>query len=160
MNEPLFTETQRFRQKWILFLLCFLWIGSLLLSILLVTKKKAELWAVGLSFIAFTAFVLGFISIRLESAISSEAIRYRFFPIQWKFRMIKRVDIKRLETITYDPLTEYGGWGIRAGRKGWAYTVSGNKGLLITLVDDTNILIGTCKPQELMQYLLHNGYLA
>jgi hypothetical protein len=90
--------------------------------------------------------------------VSNDAISYRFYPIQRKFRVINRAEILRLEIVSYDPLVDYGGWGIRIGRKGRAYTTSGNKGLLIAPMGKKNILIGTCKPQELEAFLKQHGY--
>ena len=48
-----------------------------------------------------------------------------------------------MEASTYSLLKDYGGWGIRYGRKGKAYNVSGNKGVLLTLADGKNGLIGS-----------------
>jgi hypothetical protein len=53
-------------------------------------------------------------------------------------------NIRKYEAITYSPLLNYGGWGIRKG----AYNVSGNKGVQFELYDDERFLIGTQKPEE------------
>jgi hypothetical protein len=44
---------------------------------------------------------------------------------------------------------EYGGWGIRYGRKGRAYNVSGNMGLDLTLKPSKSFLIGTQTPDSI-----------
>jgi hypothetical protein len=61
--------------------------------------------------------------------------------------------------ITYEPIAEYGGWGIRFGNKGMAYDVRGNKGIYITLTSGKHILIGTSKPNETEQFLKKNEYI-
>jgi len=33
--------------------------------------------------------------------------------VQEKYRIIKRSDIEKMDVIAYDPLEDYGGWGIR-----------------------------------------------
>ena len=36
----------------------------------------------------------------------------------------------------------YGGWGVRYGKNGMAYTIGGKLGLSITLLNNQNILVG------------------
>jgi hypothetical protein len=52
----------------------------------------------------------------------------------------------------YRPILEYGGWGIRCGFKGArAYNVSGNKGVQLILQNGKRLLIGSQKPDELVE---------
>ena len=68
------------------------------------------------------------------------------------FNKIKEYHIRQ-----YRPIIEYGGWGIRVKLKGIrygkAYTVSGTTGLQINLYNGKEILIGTQKPEALIQTL-------
>ena len=48
-----------------------------------------------------------------------------------------------------DGFYDYGGWGIRRGRRGWAYNVSGNRGVLLQLENEKTLLIGSQRPDEL-----------
>lgn len=73
--------------------------------------------------------------------ISAGSICYRFFLIQRKYRTIRRSDIKNMNIITYNPIAYYGGWGIRFGNKGKAYSVRGNQGLLIELTGDLEMTL-------------------
>ena len=68
-------------------------------------------------------------------------IRFRPFHLKWVVFGFE--SIQKAEASTYSPLKDYGGWGIRYGRKGKAYNVSGNKGVLLTLRDGKNVLIGS-----------------
>ena len=70
-----------------------------------------------------------------------------------RFKTILRSDIEKMEVITYRPIIDYGGWGVRFGRKGMAYNVSGNIGLLISRKNGKTILIGTQKPDEMKEKL-------
>jgi hypothetical protein len=69
----------------------------------------------------------------------------------WPFRrkVIPVQDIVEYEPRTYRPILEYGGWGIRFGPRGWAYNVSGNRGVQLRLRDGKRILIGSQKADEL-----------
>tara|TARA_B100001750_G_scaffold203907_1_gene179983 strand:+ start:4611 stop:4832 length:222 start_codon:yes stop_codon:yes gene_type:complete len=57
--------------------------------------------------------------------------------------------IKKAAPVTYRPIRDYGGWGIRYGSKGKAYNVSGNQGVLLEFTKSKPILIGSQKPQDL-----------
>ena len=74
-------------------------------------------------------------------------IRFRRFHPKWVvfgFESIQKVD-----ATTYNSLKDYGGWGIRSGRKGKEYNVSGNKGALLTLKDRKAFLMGSKNYQAL-----------
>jgi hypothetical protein len=58
-------------------------------------------------------------------------------------------DIQDVEPLTYSPLRDYGGWGIRYGREGKAYNVSGYQGILLGLKGGSNVLIGSNNHQAL-----------
>jgi hypothetical protein len=51
--------------------------------------------------------------------------------------------------VTYRPFREYGGWGIRFGRQGIAYTVSGDRGVLVRLRNGRSFLLGSKRPESL-----------
>ena len=54
----------------------------------------------------------------------------------------------------YRPILDYGGWGIRWGPgKGWAYNVSGNRGVQLELLDGKQLLIGSQNPEKLAQMI-------
>ena len=71
----------------------------------------------------------------------------------FKSHTIKIEDIEKFKAMSYSPLKEYGGWGIRFGFKGKAYNVSGNKGVKVFLKNDTNIMFGSQKYKELEKTL-------
>ena len=56
----------------------------------------------------------------------------------------------------YNPISEYGGWGIKGGfskQTGKAYTTKGTTGLQLTLKNGKKILIGTQKKEEIKRVL-------
>ena len=65
----------------------------------------------------------------------------------------------RLDTITsaraetYNPLGEYGGWGIKMGSTGVALNARGNRGVRLTLQDGRRVLVGSQRPEELAEAL-------
>ncbi len=58
--------------------------------------------------------------------------------------------IVRIEVVSYRPLMDYGGWGIRVGRDGErVLNARGNRGVRIELTDGTRLLIGSQRPEAL-----------
>jgi len=85
----------------------------------------------------------------LTTEVRRDGIYIRFSPLHRSFRKIPLVDLMRHEVRTYSPIREYGGWGIRYGRKGTAYNARGNRGVQLELSDGKQVLIGSQKPEEL-----------
>jgi hypothetical protein len=68
-------------------------------------------------------------------------------------RRIATADIVSSEAVTYSPLAEYGGWGIKWGRGGAALNARGNRGVRLTLRDGRRVLVGSQRPEELAEAL-------
>ena len=60
-----------------------------------------------------------------------------------KSYIIRFDEIENVEAITYSPIKDYGGWGIRYRYKAKAYNVRGNKGVKVNLKNGRHILIGS-----------------
>jgi hypothetical protein len=67
----------------------------------------------------------------------------------WPTRRIAFSDVVSVEVRRYNPLLEYGGWGVRIGPKGWGYMTSGNEGVQLRLRKGLPVLIGSARPREL-----------
>jgi hypothetical protein len=89
----------------------------------------------------------------LTTEVRNDGLYIRFFPFHLSFHRIAPEDIKEFEARTYRPLRDYGGWGIRYGREGKAYNVSGNRGVQLVLSDGKQLLIGSQRPDELTEAL-------
>ena len=70
-----------------------------------------------------------------------------------KDRVIRWEEVETSEIITFNPLRDYGGWGIRSKNGVRVYNVSGNKGLQVKLKSGKTILIGTQLETELTRFL-------
>jgi len=141
MNTNIFNERQRFTQIWVWILI----IGAAL--VITFTSKSM------FTSILMALMILLFYSMNLKTNISNEGITYRYIPFHFSNHLIKWADIKEAYVREYKPMSEYGGWGLRYGRKGTAYNVKGNMGLQLILKDGKKILIGTQKAEELEQFL-------
>jgi len=73
----------------------------------------------------------------------------------WLFTMyarhIRLTQIESAESVTYSPLGEYGGWGIRGLGKKRALNMRGNRGVQLVLSSGERLLIGSQEPNELAE---------
>lgn len=63
-------------------------------------------------------------------------------------------EIAGAEAVEYDPVSEYGGYGIRDGQRGKAYIASGTRGVHLLLTDGREFLIGSQRPDELVREIM------
>lgn len=136
----LFSERQHFSRWW--FLLGaepLVIVGGLVLAG--IVPWLTLLWIAVLTFIAPSMMVLSL----LETVVTTDAIRLRFRPMKWRWKVIPFADISKAYIRTYDPLGDFGGWGIKyAGKKeGWCYNAKGKLGLQLEFRNGKRLLIGT-----------------
>ena len=89
---------------------------------------------------------------KLVVKVEDGYISIRFFPVHFfNPRKIYIPDIESFEAEEYSPLKEFGGWGWRwlPFRDKTAYSVEGEECVRLTMKDDTEIVIGSQKPEEL-----------
>ena len=109
------------------------------------------LWPVLLLGIAFNLLYL-------RTTVTEAQVTVRFgalFPLYQ--RSIPRADIASFEAVTYSPLADYGGWGIKWGRGGLALNARGNRGVQLTLRNGRRVLVGSQRPEELAEALRATG---
>ncbi|WKN45543.1 hypothetical protein [Tunicatimonas pelagia] len=159
-----FTEVQRYRQTWIWVLLGAL-LGTLIfLGVFQVLQSQVSdtpwLPVPALLFIGgiWGGLVLLAYKAHLFVQINKQGIKFQLFPFQWATRNIAWADIDEMYIRDYDGLAEYGGWGMRYGPRGKAYTISGRFGMQLQLIDDQQILIGTQRPAELEELIVQLRY--
>lgn len=94
----------------------------------------------------FVPALVAFIRLRTvvtehEVIVTFRALLRRRFPL---------AEIASAEARAYRPMREFGGWGIRLGRGGLrAYTMDGNQGVELRLLNGRRALIGSRRPNEL-----------
>ena len=159
LNSPppvLFREVQRFRQLWLWFIvlaISAIAIYSMIQQLVLGRPfgnnpgPDALVLVVGILFgLALPGL---FYTLNLTTEVREDGFYYRLFPFHLSFRRINGSEILRHEAVSYRPLRDFGGWGIRYGVAGKAYNVSGSRGVQLHLIDGRHILIGSQKPDEL-----------
>lgn len=167
-TEKLFTERQHFRQIWLWALIIALdglfiygFISQVFYGHIFGLRPMSD-GQLTFATIAIILMTLLFVFMRLETEIRQDGIYYCFFPFQLTMKKISWDRISKSFVRQYSPLWEYGGWGLRIGLfgSGWAFNVSGNKGLQLIYDNGRKFLLGTQHPQEIESVLKHLGRLA
>ncbi|MCG1037145.1 hypothetical protein [Polaribacter sargassicola] len=156
----IFKEEQRFTQTWLIVLLAV----SVIVPITLVVKEYLEENSkmTTNNLIITLVGVLGSVSIifffKLITRIDEFGIHYQFFPFHFSLKTITWKEIDAVKVRTYDPIGEYGGWGLKGAsfwnsEKGKAINVSGDVGIQLHLKNGEKLLIGTQKKTEAINVL-------
>jgi hypothetical protein len=157
----LFSEVQRFSLLLIMPLVLF-FLVAIALEGHMVFRPSIEMedpwstWTVpisiaGIMINVFVTFILLFAN--LQTRLSESALYIRFFPFHFSYRKIDFDTIATVYARSYQPLGEFGGWGIRWTPRGRAYNVSGNQGVQLELKNGKRILIGSLRADELASLL-------
>lgn len=86
------------------------------------TQDPEAQWTILIPILAFLLLYF----IQLEWKFTESDFRYRFFPFIIKEKIIPYSNIQTMSVMKINPLFEFGGWGLRRGKLGKAYTTDGN----------------------------------
>ena len=114
-------------------------------------ERHELIWSSVIAFVVMTTVFLFILSLKLIVEIWTDGIRYSFSPLTRKTKHIKKAEIISAEVAKYNPIVEFGGWGVRKrlfSRK-TAYNIRGRVGLRVHLKDGRQIVFGTQKEIEL-----------
>lgn len=151
-DEVRFCEVQQLRQTWVILLAVLA--GALAWVPLVVVlagdgRHEDPMWLLVVVAVAFgigLPLLVWFLRLTVEVRDDRVEVHYRPFTR----RTIALADVVSVAAVTYRPVREYGGWGVKGwSRRKLAYNVSGNRGVLLTLVDGRTVLLGSRRPDEL-----------
>jgi hypothetical protein len=110
-------------------------------------------WVLAIVFgLGFPAFAL---IVRLMTEVHPSELTIRVFP--FPATRIPLAEVREAEVREYSAQREFGGWGVRTGQSGKAYSAYGTTGMQLWLKDDKRILIGSQKADELAAALRAAG---
>ena len=136
MKKVEFFESQKFTQWW-------LW---MILFISLVLPIAADAQNTPILFFVIAFLILLFVYLmQLRVSVNRDGIYYQFSPFHLKVHHIKISEIENIQAVTYSPIKDYGGWGIKRVYKGKVYNIKGNKGVRVELKNGSHILFGSQK---------------
>lgn len=147
-----FKEEQRFTQTWFVVLMGVSLIVPLLFIIQEYIKEDSKFTTAGFlgSLSVLLIAIVPLFLFKLSTKIDEIGIHYQFFPFHLKLKCIAWQEINKAYLRTYDPIGDYGGWGLKGGAfwnsaKGKAINVSGDLGIQLELKNGQKLLIGTQK---------------
>ena len=158
-DQLLFREEQRFRQPWV-------WACVFVPMILTAAGILWQFWSgrppgsgplptaslVRIE-LALAAVAVWVYQMRLVTEVRAAELSLHFRWL-WRRRRIPVAEIRRHNVVAYNPVREYGGWGIRYGAAGdMAYNVSGDRGVRLELTNGDHLLVGSQRPEELARAL-------
>lgn len=154
----LYRERQRFRQFWLWVIIlgaaAIFWAGfvsQVMMGHTFGSRPVSSVQLVVLVILFAVGLPYFFYRMSLTTEVLPGELRVRFWPFHLRPVKIPLHSIREYERLTYNPILDYGGWGIRWGLKGKAYNVSGNKGVKLYFYNHKPLLIGSQRPEELYQ---------
>ena len=162
-EEVFFQELQRFRQPVLLMVIiasCLAVVavyGYAIVSHLIYDRpfgnEPTSVLVLALSGLAAILIVLAILVLslmsKLQTQVRADGLFVRFYPFHRRQRKIPLEKVTSFRAVTYRPIWDYGGWGLRCGRGGRAYNVSGRRGVRLEFHDGKHLLIGSQRPEEL-----------
>ena len=143
-----FHEEQSFGPIWIVVLLVIAVVPGAFLA-LESTRHPVPFLGSVLALAIFAPIAVLFLAARLIVDVGRDAITVSFHFL-WPTRRIALSNVRRAHVTRYDPLADYGGWGVRYGlARGWAFTTGGHDGVLVELNDGRRVMIGSRRADEL-----------
>ncbi|WP_347157801.1 DUF6141 family protein [Pontibacter chitinilyticus] len=157
-DKILFKERQRFRQVWlwvvVLGVAGLLWAGfvyQVLLGGTFGNRPASDVQLAVLAVLLGVGLPCFFYTMRLQTEVVPGELRVRFYPFHLRPVSIPLHLVRDFERVTYNPILDYGGWGIRWTFYGKAYNMSGNEGVKLYFYNRKPLLIGSQQPEALYE---------
>jgi hypothetical protein len=156
--ERLSYEEQTFRQRRMLVLLAVP--PSVALLLLMWQVVLGHPWGKhpmsNVSLIGWTIFLwvvyLHLVHVRMVTELTPNELLVSMRGL-WRTRRIPVSAIKSVGVITFDPVQDFRGYGIRTTRRGIAYIAGGNNGVRLELTSGALLVIGSQRAKELADVL-------
>ncbi|MDQ3982918.1 MAG: DUF3093 family protein [Actinomycetota bacterium] len=142
---------ERQRPPAFLWIVTFVVVGAVVVWATLVADMPIAAMLRAVSVPAIIA-VVAFSTFQMKTRVSPEGLRVVIVPFPRK--TVPASEIAGCEVVTYRPLLEYGGWGWRwSSSRGWAYTMRGNRGVMVHRTNGKSFLVGSQRPEDLAEAL-------
>ncbi len=154
----IFREQQRFTQVWlwvvVLGVAAVFWAGlvyQLILKQPFGHNPAADVQLIIMFVVMGIGLPAFFYTMRLQTEVATGELRVRFYPFHLRAVRIPLHLVRDYERTTYNPISEYGGWGIRWGVAGKAYNMSGCEGVKLYFYNHKPLLVGSQKAADLYE---------
>ena len=154
--DVIFHEEQKFSKwvYWLIIVVTIISIGAIVVAIKTEAAKEnipsaGELFGLIVGMVIPVIIGVLFAFLKLETQVRTDGLYVRFFPIHINFKKFTPEDLSEAYARQYNPMSEYGGWGIRGFGKNKAYNTRGNEGVQLVFNNGKRLLIGSQKAKEL-----------
>lgn len=89
----------------------------------------------------------------LKVELFSDKMRVSLGRAGWIRKVVPYETIESIEPVTYRPLREFGGWGVRGFGEKQAWTARGNRALVLHRSDGSQLYVGNRDPERLAERL-------
>jgi hypothetical protein len=157
-SKPLFHEEQSLRQPRLLILTAIPPVAMLLLAI----------WQVGLGhpwgkqpmsnagIVGWTIFLwliyFRLITIKLVTDVLPNELSVAMRGL-WRSYRVSLDAVRSIRAVTFDPVRDWGGYGVRSTSRGKAYIARGNQAVELELKKEGVVLVSSNRPAELLRAL-------
>ena len=153
---PAFTEVQRYARHPLFGPLVLIALAGAWAALLAVAGTSGLGFAsplqgalVWLGLAGATAAAVLFAVARLETTVEPDGLRTRFAPLQPHGRFVPWRRLTTFAAVSYSPVRDYGGWGVRGWGQTMAYNARGSEGVLLLTADGRSLLVGSQRALEL-----------
>ncbi|WP_426279257.1 hypothetical protein ACN9MN_08555 [Chryseobacterium sp. S-02] len=150
MNSKSFEEKSGF-PKLIIILLIF---QSVVATLILLKDKESPLVVLYVTVPLILLFAFSFLKLHLNE----NYFEYNFFPFTFKTTKIRWNEIQEIQILNTDPISDFGGWGVRLSRKyGKAFITGNNEIIFLKLKNGKKRAFSIINKTELILFLTdHN----
>jgi hypothetical protein len=160
MAEPAaFSETQRFQQwhRWIILAfppaaLLFMTVRQVIFHRPWGSPPRSNGSLIFLTVLLVAVYVR-LITVKLVTRLRRAEVAVGMGGL-WKLRRIPLEQVRAAEAVTYNAILDFGGYGIRSGKRGRAYIARGNRAVELALSDGQRIFIGSQDPDLLVRKIM------
>jgi hypothetical protein len=103
----------------------------------------------GSAFAVTLGVLIWFALLKLVTDVRPEGLSIRFYLLRPE-QVIPWNEIDRAEVVTYRPIRDFGGWGVRWAPRGIVYNTRGTRGVRLFLTSGKRVVLGSQRPEELM----------
>lgn len=131
----------------------FWFVASIILSTGVSTGMEESItpaWFVVLVWIIVGIVIPLFVFIlRFDLQIEDGEIKFQYFPFHIKPKRLSIKEIQNYKIVRFDPLGDYGGWGIRKKANTIGYITASGRGVIVLLDGEMQLTFGSDQPKEL-----------
>ncbi|MDH3270006.1 MAG: hypothetical protein OEN56_01660 [Gemmatimonadota bacterium] len=147
------STTYRERTEWPVWANAIYWGAIIGVSVLMLSGYDTEMGLLARMAVAGGIVAVGWVVHGAINGLTVLVQETRLFVHLGSVALIKKAiaygEIVGLESVTYKPFAEFGGWGRRGVGKKQAWTARGDRAVVLTLTGDRLLYVGSDHPQRL-----------